>query len=407
MSSRTLTASIANLATPGGFHDGDWVESKDQDPLGDIRLLQLADVGDGDFRDRSSRWINDEAFARLGCSWVLPGDVLVARMPDPIGRACVVPDDIGRAITVVDVAVLRCDPERAYNRYVMYAINEDSTRQGFELIQDGATRQRIPRKRLGRAQVPLPQLDEQRAIAEFLDEQTLRINTLIAKQNQLITTLREHRDAYLGQQFGAQGGQRVTSVRRVLRPLLRLAPLGLGVITAYRDGEVTLRSSRREDGYTFSDTEAGYQEIRPGDLVFHALDGFAGACGVSDSNGVGSPVYHVCEPTQGDDTAYLALLLRYLGTSGFLATQAPNVRQRSVDFRNWSTFAQVPLTLPSPDEQRAFVKEYAARRRRVDSLIAKTQEHVALAQERRSALITAAVTGQIAVRTAGRTAGAA
>jgi len=294
----------------------------------------------------------------------------------------------------------RSDPR--YTAYSLVAARDELDAQGR-----GTTFMEVSASQFMSVPVPLPPLAEQLAIADFLDQQTSRIDTLIAKQTQLMTTLLERRDAYLGQQFGAHGGERVTSVRRVLRPLLRLAPLGLGVITAYRDGEVTLRSSRREDGYTFSDKEAGYQEIRPGDLVFHALDGFAGACGVSDSNGVGSPVYHVCEPTQGDDTEYLALLLRYLGTSGFLATQAPNVRQRSVDFRNWSTFAQVPLTLPTPDEQRAFVQKYAARRRRVDSLIAKTQEHVALAQERRSALITAAVTGQITVRTAGRTAGAA
>jgi type I restriction enzyme S subunit len=65
----------------------------------------------------------------------------------------------------------------------------------------------------------------------------------------------------------------------VLRPLARRAVRGLGVVTAYRDGTVTLRSNRRDEGYTLSDTEHGYQEVRPGDVVFHALDGFAGAVG--------------------------------------------------------------------------------------------------------------------------------
>ncbi|WP_405660047.1 restriction endonuclease subunit S [Streptomyces sp. NBC_00079] len=180
---------------------------------------------------------------------------------------------------------------------------------------------------------------------------------------------------------------RETTVRRVLRLLDRPARSGLGVITAYRDGTVTLRSNRREDGYTFSDTENGYQEIRPGDLVFHALDGFAGAVGVSDSHGNGSPVYHVCESVVDDDPAYLARLLRHLGTSGFLATQAPNVRERSVDFRNWSTFARIPLVLPPADEQRAIAYYLDRETAHIDTLIEEQQRLIEMLRERRQAII--------------------
>jgi len=184
---------------------------------------------------------------------------------------------------------------------------------------------------------------------------------------------------------------RETTVRRVLRLLDRPARSGLGVVTAYRDGTVTLRSNRREDGYTFSDTENGYQEIRPGDLVFHALDGFAGAVGVSDSHGNGSPVYHVCKPVTGDDPAYLARLLRHLGTSGFLATQAPNVRERSVDFRNWSTFARIPLVLPPADEQRAIAYYLDRETARIDTLIEEQQQLIEMLRERRLAAVEVAV----------------
>lgn len=184
---------------------------------------------------------------------------------------------------------------------------------------------------------------------------------------------------------------RETTVRRVLRPLDRPARSGLGVITAYRDGTVTLRSNRREDGYTFSDTENGYQEIRPGDLVFHALDGFAGAVGVSDSHGNGSPVYHVCEPVAGDDPAYLARLLRLLGTSGFLTTQAPNVRERSVDFRNWGTFARIPLVLPPANEQRSIAAYLDRETARIDTLIEEQQRLIELQWERRAAVVDAAL----------------
>ena len=63
------------------------------------------------------------------------------------------------------------------------------------------------------------------------------------------------------------------------------------VITAFRDGQVTLRTNRRTEGFTNSLKEIGYQGVRKGDLVIHAMDGFAGAIGVSDSDGKCSPVY--------------------------------------------------------------------------------------------------------------------
>jgi len=251
---------------------------------------------------------------------------------------------------------------------------------------------------------PLPSSEVQRAIADYLDRETAQIDTLIAEQERLIDLLRERRDAVGAQFFASNSGKRMTTVRRVLRPLARPAVSGLGVITAYRDGVVTLRSNRRDDGYTFSDTEHGYQEIRPGDLVFHALDGFAGAIGISDSQGNATPVYHVCEATNGDDPAYVAMLLRYLGVTGFLVTQAPNVRERSVDFRNWSMLARIPLALPTATEQTRAVIEIASQTAKIDALIAESERFIELARERRSALITAAVTGQIDVRAGGMTA---
>jgi len=73
------------------FKDGDWVESKDQDPEGDVRLIQLADIGDGSFRNRSNRYLTNKKAIELGCTFLEKGDVLIARMPDPLGRACLFP----------------------------------------------------------------------------------------------------------------------------------------------------------------------------------------------------------------------------------------------------------------------------------------------------------------------------
>ena len=91
----------------GVFSDGDWVESKDQDPDGNVRLIQLADIGDGFYRDRSNRFLTKEKAIELNCTFLETGDVLIARMPDPLGRACLFPGDKKESVTVVDVCVVR------------------------------------------------------------------------------------------------------------------------------------------------------------------------------------------------------------------------------------------------------------------------------------------------------------
>lgn len=244
----------------------------------------------------------------------------------------------------------------------------------------------------------VPPKVEQTAITSFLNRETAQIDALIEEQQRLVDMLNERRQAVLDEHFRGTEGKRLTRVKQVLQDVPRPAVPGLGVVTAYRDGVVTLRSNRRDDGYTLSDSEHGYQEIQPGDLVFHALDGFAGAVGISVSHGNATPVYHACTAVAGDDLEYVAQLLRYLGVSGFLATQAPSTRQRSVDFRNWSTFGRIPLALPPVQEQRRVVARLSEQTAKIDTLISETERFIELAKERRSALITAAVTGQIDVR---------
>ena len=153
------TVSLRSLAaaTGGLISDGDWVELKDQDPNGEVRLLQLADVGDGCFRDKSDKWVNDNVFDLLECTALQQGDVLIARMPDPIARATLVPAFDYRSITVVDVAILRV-PSSDDPAFVMHAINSAAFRSSVESKLSGSTRQRVSRSVLGREVIPRPDL---------------------------------------------------------------------------------------------------------------------------------------------------------------------------------------------------------------------------------------------------------
>ena len=146
--------------TVNGFVDGDWIESKDQSEEG-IRLLQLADIGVGVFLDKSRRFITEDTFKRLNCFEVLPGDILLARMPDPIGRACIVPDIGYKMITAVDCCVIRVD-EKLHNKlYWVHLLNSDSMKRKIESLASGTTRSRISRKNLEAIQVYCPAKKDQ------------------------------------------------------------------------------------------------------------------------------------------------------------------------------------------------------------------------------------------------------
>jgi type I restriction enzyme S subunit len=152
----------------GKFVDGDWIESKDQSEEG-IRLLQLADIGIGEFINKSRRFISQDTFKRLRCFEVLPGDVLIARMPDPIGRACIVEDIGSKMITAVDCCIARVDSNHSSAKYLLYLLNSFKFLHKANLFASGTTRQRIARKSLEEIVVPFPNLNTQLEIVEKLD----------------------------------------------------------------------------------------------------------------------------------------------------------------------------------------------------------------------------------------------
>ncbi|MET7949577.1 hypothetical protein [Micromonospora sp. NPDC005324] len=162
-------ATLAELVDPDGvFVDGDWVESKDQDPDGEVRLVQLADVGEGEFRDRSNRSLTQSKATELRCTFLAPGDVLIARMPDPLGRACIYPGTGRPAVTVVDVCIIRATT--IDHQWLMWALNSPQVRGQILEFQSGTTRKRISRGNLAKVKLFVPPLAEQLRIVASLDE---------------------------------------------------------------------------------------------------------------------------------------------------------------------------------------------------------------------------------------------
>lgn len=166
-----------------------------------------------------------------------------------------------------------------------------------------------------------------------------------------------------------------------------------GVVTAFRDGQVTLRSNRRTEGFTNALKEHGYQGIRKGDLVIHAMDAFAGAIGVSESDGKSTPVYSACVPRKEGNvnSSYYAYLLRYMAHSGYILTLAKGIRERSTDFR-YNDFGGLQFPLPSKPEQDRIVAFLDEKTEMIDELIAKKKRQIELLDEQKNILINRAVT---------------
>lgn len=154
------------LADADVFVDGDWVESKDQDPNGEIRLIQLADVGDAQYLDHSTRFLTKQTALRLKCTALKVGDVLVARMPDPLGRACIFPGDAKESVTVVDVCVIRPANTGPDPIWLMSALNTSGFRGLIARQATGTTRERISRGNLSRLRMITPPIELQRVFSK-------------------------------------------------------------------------------------------------------------------------------------------------------------------------------------------------------------------------------------------------
>jgi type I restriction enzyme S subunit len=149
------------------YDDGDWLETKDQGGS-DFRLLQISNIGDNQFREtKNYRFISEETFRRLRCQEIIPGDILISRMPRPIGRGWLVSEMPFRMVTAVDVTIARACEKKVTPYYLLHHINSAPNIARCEAGAIGATRPRIPRKNMGSLPIVVPPLLHQHRFSEF------------------------------------------------------------------------------------------------------------------------------------------------------------------------------------------------------------------------------------------------
>ena len=163
------------------IEDGDWIESKDQSPNG-IRLIQTGNIGNGGYKDKqeSAKYISEETFKRLHCTEIFEGDILVSRLPDPVGRACILPYLGCRCITAVDCSILKIKKDLVCDAWITYYMQSQAYFSIIKAQCTGSTRLRITRKKLAEILIPVPSLSEQHSIVDYLDSAFAKIDAMKA-----------------------------------------------------------------------------------------------------------------------------------------------------------------------------------------------------------------------------------
>lgn len=227
--------------------------------------------------------------------------------------------------------------------------------------------------------------DEKSKIVKFLDATCAEIDAVITKTKATIEEYKKLKQSIITEAVtkGIRGDRpmkesgiewigdipvdwNVKKGKWILKHLEKPVKEDDGVITCFRDGEVTLRSNRREDGFTFALQEIGYQGIDVNDLVVHGMDGFAGAIGVSDSRGKASPVLQVLDSSE--NKRYIMYYLRNMAYNGIFIALATGIRVRSCD-TNWNKLKELPYIIPSTEEQQEIASYIDKKCAEVDALI--------------------------------------
>jgi len=188
------------------FADGDWIESKDQSS-GGIRLIQTGNVGEGTFKDRveKARYISEETFKRLRCTEIFEDDCLISRLPDPVGRSCILPDTGERMITAVDCTIVRFDQQLCLPTFFNYYSQSNDYLTSVAKECTGTTRNRISRSNLGLTPIPIPPLPEQQHIVGILDQAFDGIATAKANAKKNLQNARALFESHLQSVFTQRG----------------------------------------------------------------------------------------------------------------------------------------------------------------------------------------------------------
>lgn len=363
---------------------------------------------DGEVTLRSNRREDGFTIATVeaGYQGIEPGDLVVHGM-DGFAGAIGISDSRGKGTPALNV--LDCSENK---RYVMYYLRAMAYGDVFTALATGIRVRTCDTnwKKLRGLEYLIPPKEEQELIVSFLDTKCTSIDALKSDIQSQIDILEQFKRSVITEtvtkglnpdaEMKDSGIQWIGMMpshwdcirgKYILKYIQKPVREDDGVITCFRDGEVTLRSNRREDGFTMADKEIGYQGIDVGDLVVHGMDGFAGAIGISDSRGKASPVLNVLGTEQ--NKRYIMYFLRSMAYSDVFLALATGIRVRSCDLR-WNKLAELFYPVPPIEEQEAIVAHIDSVLQKTNDVIADKKEQLAVLEAYKKSLIYEYVTGK-------------
>ena len=280
----------------------------------------------------------------------------------------------------------------------------------------GSTMQHLTKDKFGGFAVSLPKEKEQQQIANFLNHETAKIDTLIEKQQQLIKLLKEKRQAVIShavtkglnpdvpmKDSGVEWLGEVPAhwkrikIKRLFQFVKRQGFSDLKVLSVYRDYGVIAKSSRSDNHNKTPENLSLYQLVNKNDLVINKMKAWQGSMGISSQKGITSPDYAVYKPLEAFEDHYLHYWLRASHMPDVYLNISTGIRpsQWRLDLQE---FEHLIVYLPSESERIAIEMEIRLIQEKYFQLISLAEAQICILKERRTALISAAVTGKIDVR---------
>ena len=402
------------------FLDGDWIESKDISENG-VRYITTGNVGEGFYKEQGMGYITETTFKKLSCTEVFPNDILISRLNVPIGRACLVPDLESRVVTSVDNVIFRPDSEY-YKNFLVYLFTSKDYFRHTENVARGATMQRISRGLLGNIRVVIPSKEEQIQIANFLDYETAKIDSLIEKQQLLIQLLKEKRQAVIShavtkglnpnvpmKDSGVEWLGEVPEHWELPKLFYITNRIGDGLHSTpiYQDGTgyYFINGNNLVDGKISIGETA--KEVPESEYIKHQVTLNKATVLLSINGTIGKVALFDNEPViLGKSAAYIncqsnlspGFLANFLTTSEAKKYYDLEVTGTTIFNLSLNSIRNMKIPLPPLDEQIQITAFVSKQFIKYENLINAAEKQNNLLQERRTALISAAVTGKIDVR---------
>ena len=140
-----------------------------------VRVIQLQNIGDGEFKNNDFVYTLEQKAQELFSCQIFPNEIIMSKMGDPVGRACLIPNLEEKFIMCSDGIRIKVDLNKFDNYFIFLAINNTSFRNLIERVALGSTRKRIGLIELKTLKLKLPEFEEQKQIAKILTTQDKRI----------------------------------------------------------------------------------------------------------------------------------------------------------------------------------------------------------------------------------------